>query len=463
MKFTHICLLCVTVLAQGVEHNHSEDDLAAIAPRAQPHQAALPVQDEHADHGHSEEGHGHRGGHHGDQGEHGEEGGPGQRYMESESATSVQDYRIWLASSGAILVIALCGIFGVLIIPIMQRVFYQHLIQFLISLAVGTLVGDALLHLLPHAVIAKLGIGEDHSSHNSAVWLGLVASAAMVGFFIFEKIVTVLGEWREGRKAQERKVRVVREGHVPSDKAIGEVQCKNKYSTHCINDFDLGMVNETREQKPEPLLKPEEREHDTVIISEHEVAHHGHSHAHSHLHSAPRNISSVAWMVICGDGIHNLADGLAIGAAFADGYMSGISTSVAVLCHELPHEIGDFAMLLKAGMTIKQAIFYNVLSSVLAFAGMVTGLLLAANLPEFTPWMFSATAGIFLYVALVDMMPELSSGHAHPISRTKQHEGHGLALLLQVSGMSIGVGIMLLIALYEHDLKMAMGGSVHAH
>ena len=183
----------------------------------------------------------------------------------------------------------------------------------------------------------------------------------------------------------------------------------------------------------------------------HQVSHHGHSHAHSHIHSAPKNISSVAWMVICGDGIHNLADGfvyftfvqldptmfpplrLAIGAAFAAGYMSGLSTSVAVLCHELPHEIGDFAMLIKAGMTIKQAIFYNVLSSILAMVGMVFGLLVAASLPQVTPWLFSATAGIFLYVALVDMMPELSSGHAHPISRDRQREPRGLALFLQVN------------------------------
>ena len=85
-----------------------------------------------------------------------------------------------------------------------------------------------------------------------------------------------------------------------------------------------------------------EPDHDIVIISQHEVVHHGHSHAHSHVHSAPKNISSVAWMVIFGDGIHNLADGLAIGAAFADGYMSGFSTSLAVLCHELPHEIGQY-------------------------------------------------------------------------------------------------------------------------
>ena len=162
--------------------------------------------------------------------------------------------------------------------------------------------------------------------------------------------------------------------------------------------------------------------------------------------------------------------------------MSGLSTSVAVLCHELPHEIGDFAMLIKAGMTIKQAIFYNVLSSILAMVGMVFGLLVAASLPQVTPWLFSATAGIFLYVALVDMMPELSSGHAHPISRDRQREPRGLALFLQVNhhfccmsnffsktmicqvlGMTTGICIMLLIALYEHDLKAALGGGAHIH
>jgi len=467
MKFTHICLLCVAVLAQGEEHDHTED-LVGVAPVKAEHHQAVSMQDLHADHDHSHDGgYGARHSHHGHHGEAEEEGGPEQRPLANDSST-VADWRIWLSGSAAILVIALCGVFGVLIIPIMQKVFYQHLIQFLIALAVGTLVGDALLHLLPHAFITKLGLG--HEAHESSVWLGLVATVSMVAFFLFEKIVTLLGEWREGRQRQERKVRVVREGHVHSDKTIGEVQCKSKYSKHCINDFDLGSVEdvvtgnnceERRDLKPEPLLKPEE-EHDTVIISEHEVAHHGHSHAHSHLHSAPRNISSVAWMVICGDGIHNLADGLAIGAAFADGYMSGLSTSVAVLCHELPHEIGDFAMLLKAGMTIKQAIFYNVLSSVLAFLGMVAGILISASLPSFTPWMFVATAGIFLYVALVDMMPELSSGHAHPISRMKQHEGHGLAILLQLLGMSIGVIIMLLIAIYEHDLKSAFGVT-HKH
>ena len=93
-------------------------------------------------------------------------------------------------------------------------------------------------------------------------------------------------------------------------------------------------------------------------------------------------------------------------------------------------------MLLKAGMTIKQAVFYNVLSSILAFVGMVVGLLLG-TINNFSPWMFAATAGIFLYVALVDMMPELSYGH-HPISIGKQR-GSWLDVVLQLLGMSMGV------------------------
>ena len=184
-------------------------------------------------------------------------------------------------------------------------------------------------------------------------------------------------------------------------------------------------------------------------------------------------MSSVAWMVILGDGIHNLADGMAIGVAFASGTWSGVSTSVAVLCHELPHEIGqiwnllkdlylnfcsgDFAMLLKAGMSVRQAIFYNILSSILSFIGMATGLLLG-GLSDVTPWIFSATAGIFLYVALVDMMPELSSGHSHPLQG-----GHLISLVLQLLGMTMGVAIMLVIALFEHLLQESIAGAHHHH
>lgn len=82
----------------------------------------------------------------------------------------------------------------------------------------------------------------------------------------------------------------------------------------------------------------------------------------------------------------------------------GLSTSVAVLCHELPHEVGDFAVLLKAGLSVKKAVMYNTLSAFLCFLGMTIGVVVG-NLD--TGMLSSIIAGMFLYIALVDMIPQL--------------------------------------------------------
>ncbi len=93
-------------------------------------------------------------------------------------------------------------------------------------------------------------------------------------------------------------------------------------------------------------------------------------------------------------------------------------------------------------------------SSVLAVIGMVAGLLLGSH-DSWSSWVFCATAGIFLYVGLVDMIPELNSGHAHPYTSDAQTDSHVMEVFLQLLGMVIGALIMLLIALYEHDMKNA--------
>jgi zinc transporter ZupT len=105
-------------------------------------------------------------------------------------------------------------------------------------------------------------------------------------------------------------------------------------------------------------------------------------------------------------------------------------------------------MLSKAGMNIKQPVFYNVLSSILAFLG-----------NNFSPWMFTTTASIFLYVAPVDMMPELSPDHSHPISSAKQQEDHCAASV----GDGNGSVHVLVIALYEHDHRGVFSEGHHDH
>ena len=132
------------------------------------------------------------------------------------------------------------------------------------------------------------------------------------------------------------------------------------------------------------------------------------------------------------------ADGIAIGAAFSISLAAGFSTSIAVLCHELPHEVGDFALLLHSGMTVKVAVFYNLLSSVFAFLGLLVGLVLGTQ-GNFSSWLLSGTVGVFLYVALVSMLSELKGGHwARSVSNTL--------------GMIAGSVLLLFIGLYEHDL-----------
>lgn len=182
----------------------------------------------------------------------------------------------------------------------------------------------------------------------------------------------------------------------------------------------------------------------TVIIREHETVHHGHSHAHGHVHSPPESLSSVAWMVVLGDGLHNFTDGMALGAAFSNNIAGGCSTAVAVFCHELPHELGDFAVLLKAGMSAKQAIYYNLMSSILCFIGMCLGIFVGDN-PQSTSWVFAVSAGMFLYIGLVDMFPELTTSHSAIESSLCQCSLQGLGLIS-------GVAIMLVIAYYEDHL-----------
>ena len=79
--------------------------------------------------------------------------------------------------------------------------------------------------------------------------------------------------------------------------------------------------------------------------SDHEQNHHHHHHHHSHNIDKDISIATVAWMVIVGDGFHNFSDGLAVGAAFSASLTGGLTTAIAVFCHELPHELGTFFFL----------------------------------------------------------------------------------------------------------------------
>lgn len=126
-----------------------------------------------------------------------------------------------------------------------------------------------------------------------------------------------------------------------------------------------------------------------------------------HCHEGDCPVHTFAYMNLLGDGIHNFIDGLVIAASFMVNLGVGIATTMAVFLHEIPQEIGDFGVLLYAGVKTKKALLYNFLSAVTAVAGGVFGFYLLSYTETFSKYLIAFAAGGFLYIAASDLIPEI--------------------------------------------------------
>lgn len=114
--------------------------------------------------------------------------------------------------------------------------------------------------------------------------------------------------------------------------------------------------------------------------------------------AARMSVDTVAWMIVFGDAVLNVIDGLSIGAAFERNILAGISISVAVMLEEVTHRLGTFAVLIRAGMSMQQSLLCTFLSACALFPGLIVGILLSDATEDATPYIFCAAGGIFLYM-----------------------------------------------------------------
>jgi len=120
--------------------------------------------------------------------------------------------------------------------------------------------------------------------------------------------------------------------------------------------------------------------------------------------------SSAASLVIIGDAFHTFVDGALIAAAVLTSIPLGATTAIAVAAHEIPQEVGDFAILLRAGYSRGRAFTLNILSAAGGVLGALAMLLASKWLPQLLPYVLSYAAGSFLYVAMADLIPDLHRG-----------------------------------------------------
>ncbi|MFH1505745.1 MAG: ZIP family metal transporter [archaeon] len=154
---------------------------------------------------------------------------------------------------------------------------------------------------------------------------------------------------------------------------------------------------------------------------------------HCHIPTCKTHPHHLATMNLVGDALHNFIDGLVIAGAYVVNVTLGITTTVAVLLHEIPQEIGDFGVLLYAGYSRKKALLYNFMIALTAVMGAIIGLVLASQFANITHFLIPFTAGGFIYIATADFIPELKKEVAPWKSA------------LQLLGLVLGIGIMLLL------------------
>ncbi len=158
---------------------------------------------------------------------------------------------------------------------------------------------------------------------------------------------------------------------------------------------------------------------------------------HCHQPTSKEHPHPLATMNLVGDAFHNFLDGVIIATSYVVSIPLGIATTVAVLLHEIPQEIGDFGVLVYAGYSKKKALLMNFIISLTALLGGIVGLLLSKSITSFSGIMIAFTAGGFIYIATADLIPEMKK------------DTNFKKTSIQLIGLLLGIGVMLLMILLE--------------
>lgn len=276
----------------------------------------------------------------------------------------------------------------------------------MLSFASGGLLGDVFLHSIPDLLIGEGHHGHHHDHKEDEGRALMVCLNILVGFFVFfslERMMTLHAKVNGGDRGRVT---------APSKKRTRSASAGRKMSKTKKGEND-GIVG--------------------WVVGE----------VRSTYQAMKFNLSMTGYLNLAADSMHNFTDGLAIGASFAgsQSYGLGVAAFLAVMFHEIPHEIGDFTILVKSGLTKSEAIRAQFVTAISAFAGTVASLV-GANSSETVKFLLLAwTTGGFLYIATVSMIPT--------ILETDGEENAVKQSIFDAAAFILGVSMMLMVMQLE--------------
>eukprot|EP00108_Taenia_solium_P006966 TsM_000367800 transcript=TsM_000367800 gene=TsM_000367800 len=295
------------------------------------------------------------------------------------------------------------GVIGFICIPIQRSKYFNLLMTFMMALAVSALFSTAILVLIPEAMrMADMPLEFGGQGHSYLVKLSCVPAGLLV-FFCVEYILHILPRLLKLNKpSSSESDAFVAPTIKPENLAISgssdslasrPITYSTQPSLSCLNCSVKGLVE----------------------------------------------IAPMAWMVLLGDSIHNFMDGMAIAVGFTESPLAGIAICLCVLFEELPHELGDFAVLIISGFSVKSAICVNFASACVAYLGLIIGLIIG-EVSSGALYVFMATSGVFLYISLSAMLPSIRE----TLKEAEKKSGSSLGLFtIQIFGMVTGYACVL--------------------
>ncbi|NXE22657.1 S39A8 protein, partial [Ardeotis kori] len=337
---------------------------------------------------------------------------------------SVNSLQVWGFGFLAVTIINLASLLGLVLTPFLKKSYFPKVLTYFVGLAIGTLFSNAIFQLIPEA------FGFDPKVNNYIEKAVAVFGGFYILFFV-ERILKVI--LKIYNQAGHNDFEGGEQNH-SQDKANPPKPLSNNGGTCYANSAVIESNGNLGFDSISVVSAQEEATQGSLCKC---------------LNGRPLSkIGTIAWMVTLSDAVHNFIDGLAIGASFTLSLLQGLSTSIAILCEEFPHELGDFVILLNAGMSTRQALFFNFMSACSCYIGLAFGILVGNS---FAHNIFAVAGGMFLYISLADMFPEMNDILREKVTGRKTDLTF---FLIQNAGLLTGFTAILMITLYAEDIEL---------